>query len=182
VTVRRTDFVNDSYAKFGQLKDRQLLVGFRVNFLGEGAIDAVGVTQDWFASLLCAMFNPNYVLFELSVNGCSSQINPASPVTHSNYREFYRFIGRMIARAAIKGLIIVVHMTRSLLEHLLWMSMRVSDLEDADEELHGSLEYILKNEPEELHVTFVAHIENCGVVTAIDFIKNGRNVEITIEN
>jgi hypothetical protein len=46
VIVRRTDIVNDSYAKLGQLKNRQLLIGFRGNFLGEGAIDARGVTRD----------------------------------------------------------------------------------------------------------------------------------------
>jgi hypothetical protein len=60
--------------------------------------------------------------------------------------------------------------------------MRLSDPENADEEFHGALEYILKNKPEELHVTFVALIENCGVVITIDLVENGRNVEITIEN
>jgi hypothetical protein len=60
--------------------------------------------------------------------------------------------------------------------------MRLSDLENADEELHGLLEYILTNKPEELHVTFVALIENCRVVTTIDLVENGRNVEITIKN
>jgi hypothetical protein len=182
VTVRRADIVNDSYAKLGQLKGRQLLVGFRVNFLGEEAIDAGGVTRDGFASFLRMMFNPNYALFELSANGRSSQINPANPVIRSNYREFYRFTGRMIARAVIRGVTIDAYITRLLLKHLLEMPMRLSDLADGDDEFHGSLEYILKNEPEELHIAFVAHIENCGVVTAIDLIENGRNVEVTIEN
>jgi hypothetical protein len=182
VSVRRSDIVNDSYAKLGQLKGRQLLVGFHVTFRSEGAIDAGGVTRDWFASLLRAMFNPNYALFQLSANNRSSQINPASPALHANYKEFYRFVGRMLARAVIEGVTLDAHMTRSLLKHLLGMPMRLKDLEEADEELYTSLQYVLDNDPEELCLTFQAHVVNVDQVIPIDLIDNGRNIVVTVEN
>jgi E3 ubiquitin-protein ligase HUWE1 len=182
VTVRRADIVNDSYAKLGQLRGRQLLTGFHITFSGEGAIDAGGVTRDWFASLLSAMFNPNYALFQLAANNRSSQINPASPALHQDYKKFYRFAGRMIARAVIEAVTIDAHMTRSLLKHLLGMPMRLSDLEEADEELYGSLTYILNNDPSDLDLTFQAHLVSVDQVIPIDLIDNGRNIKVTVEN
>jgi E3 ubiquitin-protein ligase HUWE1 len=62
------------------------------------------------------------------------------------------------------------------------MPMRLKDLEEADEELHSSLEYILNNDPSDLHITFQAHLLNFDQVIMIDLIDNGRNIEVTVEN
>jgi hypothetical protein len=87
----------------------------------------------------------------------------------------------MIARAMIDGVTIDAHMTRSLLRHLLSMPMKLSDLENADEELYSSLEYILKNDPSDLDLKFVVQQEHDGIVTLTDLIENGRNIDVTIE-
>jgi hypothetical protein len=129
------------------------------------------------------MFNPNYGLFEVSGNGRSSQISAVMiGDSQVRYKEFYRFTGRMIARAIIEGVTIDAHMTRSLLKHLLGLPMRLNDLEAFDEELYGSLEYVLHNDPGELGLRFVVNQESCGLVTTIDLIENGRNIEVTSEN
>ena len=40
-----------------------------IEFIGEEGVDAGGVTREWYMVLSREVFNPNYVLFQSSLNG-----------------------------------------------------------------------------------------------------------------
>jgi hypothetical protein len=49
------------------------------------------------------IFNPEYGFFKPSANGVTMQPNPDSTAIY-NYRVFFRYFGRLVAKAIIQGL------------------------------------------------------------------------------
>jgi E3 ubiquitin-protein ligase HUWE1 len=76
LSVRRSDILADSFARLAGLRGRAFLGRLHVQFFGEMGINAGGLTRDWFATLVRAIFNPNFTLFIAAANGRSSQLNP----------------------------------------------------------------------------------------------------------
>jgi E3 ubiquitin-protein ligase HUWE1 len=67
--VRRKDIFLDSYHQFEKLKTEDLRGKLHIEFAKEEAVDAGGVTREWFLVLSRAMFNADYALFVPSLNG-----------------------------------------------------------------------------------------------------------------
>ena len=179
--VRRGNIFADSYSRLRNSKTDELLKRFRVSFIGEPGVDLGGVTRDWFTTLVKEIFNPNYALFIPSANERSNQPNPLSYINedHINY---FRFAGKIIARALIEGLNLDAHLTTSFSKHILHHSVNLRDLEDVDEELHQSLVWMLNNDVEPLDMYFTADTDVLGEHQTVNLKPNGSNIKVTNEN
>ena len=67
--IRRKDIFMDSYHHFQKKRTEELRGKLNIEFVGEEGVDAGGVTREWFIVLSREIFNPNYALFEASLNG-----------------------------------------------------------------------------------------------------------------
>jgi hypothetical protein len=127
-------------------------------------------------------FNPNFTLFIAAANGRSSQPNPIARRLTENYREWFRFAGRIVARAIIEGVCIDAHMTRSVLKHLLAMPMSLKDLEDVGQQQYESLTFLLPNDAVECGLTFAIDYDEYGEHRIRNLIPNGARIDVTNEN
>ena len=179
--VRRQNILTDSYMRFHNCKVADLLKPLHVTFIGEQGIDAGGLRRDWFTQLVKEIFNPNYALFIPSSNKRSNQPNPSSYV-NTEHMEYFRFAGRIIARALIDDVNLDAHLTTSFCKQILQTPVALRDVEDVDESLHQSLQWILDNDVEPLDMYFTADIDDLGEHKTIDLKPNGSKIKLTNDN
>ncbi|OHS96224.1 hypothetical protein TRFO_37636 [Tritrichomonas foetus] len=181
LNVTREKILEDSFKALLSSPKDTILQTFKIKFVGERGIDAGGLTREWFTSLVNELFNPNYALFSPSSNGRSNRPNPSSYV-NPDHIAFFRFAGRIIARALIEGIPVSAHFSRGFLKQILGLPNTISDIEDADEELHRSFVWILNNDINELEMTFTADFDDMGNHKLIELKPNGANIPVTNDN
>ncbi|OHT10043.1 hypothetical protein TRFO_20849 [Tritrichomonas foetus] len=181
LVIRRQNILTDSFLRLHNCKPRDLLKNIHVKFIGEAGYDAGGLRRDWFTQLVKEMFNPNYALFIPSANKRSNQPNPSSYV-NNDHIEYFRFAGLIIARALIDGVNLDAHLTTSFCKHILQTPVSLRDVEDVDESLHQSLQWMLQNDVEPLEMYFTADVDDLGQHKTIDLKPNGSNIKLTNEN
>jgi E3 ubiquitin-protein ligase HUWE1 len=86
--------------------------------VGEEGVDAGGVTREWYMVLSREVFNPNYVLFQSSLNGQMFQPSPKSSV-NTDHLKYFKFIGRFVGKALYDGFLLDCFFTRSFYKHIL---------------------------------------------------------------
>jgi E3 ubiquitin-protein ligase HUWE1 len=156
------------------------LVPLNVTFANEPAVDAGGVTRDWFTSVVREIFNPNYLLFVPSTNRRSSQPNLSSWI-EPNHIDLFKFAGRIIARAIVEGCVLDCHMTQAMLKHVLGHPTTLRDVEDVDETLHQSLSWILHNDITDAGLTFVVDYDDLGEHKTVPLKPGGLDLDVTNE-
>lgn len=67
--IRRKEIFLDSFHHFNKKRTEELKGQLHIEFIGEEGVDAGGVTREWYMVLSREVFNPNYVLFQSSLNG-----------------------------------------------------------------------------------------------------------------
>jgi E3 ubiquitin-protein ligase HUWE1 len=182
IAVRRSEILQDSYLRLRSASTADLLGHIRVRFIGEDGVDAGGLTKNWFATLVKALFNPNYALFAPSANGRSYQPSPTSH-TVADHLSWFRFSGKILARALIDGVPVEAHLTTSFCKQLMQLPVSLRDLEAVNREVHDSLVWIRRNDVTDLDMTFAADVQSgLGLCTTEDLKPGGRSIKVTNEN
>ncbi|KAH0790301.1 ubiquitin-protein ligase 1 [Histomonas meleagridis] len=181
ITVRRDSILTDSFRRLGNTPVNELLKHINVSFVGENGFDAGGLRRDWFTSLIKEILNANYALFLPSSNGRSYQPNPASYV-NTEHIQYFKFAGKILARALIDNVNVDAHLTTSFCKHILQTPVSLRDLEDVDETLHRSLKWMLDNDVTPLEMQFTTDYDEYGVHSTIDLKPNGSEIMVTNEN
>lgn len=79
IMVRRNFLIEDSIDALMSLSRRDLRKVWRFEFIGEPALDAGGLTREWFQLVTSAMFDPDLGFWKpLEANQMCMTINPAS--------------------------------------------------------------------------------------------------------
>jgi E3 ubiquitin-protein ligase HUWE1 len=184
VMVDRDDVLNQSFHMISNYTPRQLLRGsFHVTFNNEPGMDAGGLTREWLLMLTRSIFKPAYALFSLTGDGVTYQPNPHSGA-NPEHLDYFRFIGRLVAKAICDNVLLDVHFTRSFYKHILRAPISFSDLEAFDKEYYKSLNLLLQNSIEdlgvELNFTVTANVFGTEVTSSL--VEDGENVPVTDEN
>eukprot|EP01119_Soliformovum_irregulare_P013378 TRINITY_DN3548_c0_g1_i1.p1 TRINITY_DN3548_c0_g1~~TRINITY_DN3548_c0_g1_i1.p1 ORF type:complete len:946 (+),score=374.07 TRINITY_DN3548_c0_g1_i1:113-2950(+) len=180
ITVRRNAVMEDSFYSLKSRKPEELKGRLSVNFAGEEGIDAGGLSREWYTILAREMFNPNYCLFLPTANS-TFQPNKNSAI-NTDHLEFFKFVGRVIAKALYDGQLLDAHFTHSFYKHILGQPVSYTDMEAVDPEFYKSLLWILENDVSDLSLTFSTEQEVFGIVQAVELKENGRNIAVTDEN
>lgn len=133
----------------------------RVDFTGEGGIDAGGVTRDFYIALSREMFNPNYSLFTPTSNGVTFHPNTQSHV-NPDHLNFFRFIGRIIGKALFDDNLLELHFSKPMYKMMVGDDLDFEDLRDLDNEFFKSADWTLKNDPSNLGLTFAVNLDYFG--------------------
>jgi len=120
-----------------------MMGSLRIIFQGERGTDAGGLTREWFLEISKAMLNPNYSLFEPTQNGNTFQ--PSSLNLENNWRDLFKFIGRVIGKSIISQNKLDAYFTRSFYKHMLGQPLTYHDMEDIDQVYFKSLKQIKEN-------------------------------------
>lgn len=152
-------------------------------FQGEEAVDAGGVTREWFLVMSRQIFNAGYALFSpSSTNSNVFQPNPLSSV-NPDHLQYFAFVGRLIGKAIVDGHMIDAYFTRSFYKHILGAQPTFADMESIDPEVYKSLKWMLENPIEDvIEQTFSVETDFLGDIKVVDLIPNGRNIQVTDEN
>ncbi|KAJ8983063.1 hypothetical protein NQ317_007105 [Molorchus minor] len=110
-------------------------------------------------------------------------INSASHY-NSNHLCYYKFVGRVIAKAIYDNKLLECYFTRSFYKHILGIPVKYTDMESEDYSFYRGLVYLMENNINNLglDLTFSTEISEFGVTETRDLIPNGRHISVTEEN
>lgn len=91
---------------------------------GEEGQDAGGLLREWYLIISREIFNPNYALFLTSPGDrVTYTINPSSHC-NSNHLSYFKFVGRIIAKAIYDNKLLECYFTRSFYKHVLGLAVK----------------------------------------------------------
>ncbi|KAF3921378.1 hypothetical protein ABW20_dc0109145 [Dactylellina cionopaga] len=182
--VRRDQVFMDSYRSLHYKRGDEIKYAkLNIRFQGEEGVDAGGVTREWFQVLARQMFNPGYALFSpVASDRTTFHPNRMSGV-NSEHLSFFKFIGRIIAKALYEGRVLDCHFSRAMYKRILGQNVSLKDMENLDLEYHKSLLWMLNNDITDiLLLTFSIDTDEFGLEKILDLIPNGSNIPVTEEN
>jgi len=119
VHVRREHVFEDSFRELYRRSAEEWKNRFYIVFEGEDGQDAGGLLREWYTIISREIFNPMYALFTTSPGDrVTYMINSASHC-NSNHLQYFKFVGRVIAKAIYDNKLLECYFTRSFYKHIL---------------------------------------------------------------
>ncbi|XP_050313082.1 E3 ubiquitin-protein ligase HUWE1 isoform X3 [Anthonomus grandis grandis] len=184
VHVRRNNVFEDSFRELFRRAPEEWKNRFYIVFEEEEGQDAGGLLREWYVIISRDIFNPMYALFTVSPGDrVTYMINSASHY-NSNHLCYYKFVGRVIAKAIYDNKLLECYFTRSFYKHILGIPVKYTDMESEDYSFYRGLIYLMENNMNNLglDLTFSTEISEFGVTETRDLIANGRHIPVTEEN
>ncbi|WOL17494.1 E3 ubiquitin-protein ligase [Canna indica] len=188
ISVRRAYVLEDSYNQLRLRSSQDLKGRLTVQFQGEEGIDAGGLTREWYQLLSRVIFDKGALLFTTVGNNSTFQPNPNS-VYQTEHLSYFKFVGRLVAKALFDGQLLDVYFTRSFYKHILGVKVTYHDIEAVDPDYYKNLKWMLENDvsdipdltfsmdaDEEKHILYEKN-----QVTDYELIPGGRNIRVTEE-
>ncbi|CAI9303454.1 unnamed protein product [Lactuca saligna] len=159
-----------------------------VHFQGEEGIDAGGLTREWYQLLSRVIFDKGALLFTTGGNNATFQPNPNS-VYQTEHLSYFKFVGRVVAKALFDGQLLDVYFTRSFYKHILGVKVTYHDIEAVDPDYYKNLKWLLENDVSDiLDLTFSMDADEekhilyeKTEVTDYELKPGGRNIRVTEE-
>ncbi|RZB39554.1 DUF913, HECT, DUF908 and/or WWE domain containing protein [Asbolus verrucosus] len=183
VHVRRSHIFEDSFRELYRRSPEEWKNRFYIVFEDEEGQDAGGLLREWYVIISRDIFNPMYALFTVSPGDrVTYMINSASHY-NPNHLCYYKFVGRVIAKAIYDNKLLECYFTRSFYKHILGIPVKYTDMESEDYSFYRGLVYLMENNINNLglDLTFSTEINEFGVTETRDLIINGRHVPVTEE-
>lgn len=188
ISVRRAYVLEDSYNQLRMRPTADLKGRLNVHFQGEEGIDAGGLTREWYQLLSRVIFDKGALLFTTVGNNVTFQPNPNS-VYQTEHLSYFKFVGRVVAKALFDGQLLDVYFTRSFYKHILGVKVTYHDIEAVDPDYYKNLKWMLENDvsdvpdltfcmdaDEEKHILYEKT-----EVTDYELKPGGRNIRVTEE-
>jgi E3 ubiquitin-protein ligase HUWE1 len=184
VHVRRVTVFEDSFKELYRRQPEEWKNGFYIVFEEEEGQDAGGLLREWYVIISREIFNPMYALFTVSPGDRVTYMINSSSHANPNHLCYYKFVGRVIAKAIYDNKLLECYFTRSFYKHILGIKVKYTDMESEDYEFYQGLVYLMENHVSTLgyEVTFSLEVNEFGVTSVRDIIPNGRNITVTEEN
>ncbi|KAK4341923.1 hypothetical protein RND71_037739 [Anisodus tanguticus] len=189
ISVRRAYVLEDSYNQLRIRPNQDLKGRLNVHFQGEEGIDAGGLTREWYQLLSRVIFDKGALLFTTVGNNATFQPNPNS-VYQTEHLSYFKFVGRVVAKALFDGQLLDVYFTRSFYKHILGVKVTYHDIEAVDPDYYKNLKWMLENDVSDipdLAFSMDADEEKLILyekteVTDYELKPGGRNIRVTEES
>lgn len=135
LTVRQTSILTDSFNLLNSLSATDLIRNLRIKFHGE---TETVQNEVYFSLLAKEIFDPRNYFFVYTEDRKSLQINPRSNVIRKHI-DYFKFAGKMLARAILEDQTFNISITPSIYKILLKRPFDITDLKDVDKELFTQL-------------------------------------------
>ncbi|KAL8209796.1 hypothetical protein R6Q57_006528 [Mikania cordata] len=188
ISVRRAYVLEDSYNQLRMRPTQDLKGRLNVHFRDEEGIDAGGLTREWYQLLSRVIFDKGALLFTTGGNNATFQPNPNS-VYQTEHLSYFKFVGRVVAKALFDGQLLDVYFTRSFYKHILGVKVTYHDIEAVDPDYYKNLKWLLENDVSDiLDLTFSMDADEekhilyeKTEVTDYELKPGGRNIRVTEE-
>ncbi|KAL8239183.1 hypothetical protein R6Q59_015750 [Mikania micrantha] len=188
ISVRRAYVLEDSYNQLRMRPTQDLKGRLNVHFRDEEGIDAGGLTREWYQLLSRVIFDKGALLFTTGGNNATFQPNPNS-VYQTEHLSYFKFVGRVVAKALFDGQLLDVYFTRSFYKHILGVKVTYHDIEAVDPDYYKNLKWLLENDVNDiLDLTFSMDADEekhilyeKTEVTDYELKPGGRNIRVTEE-
>ncbi|CAG5120620.1 unnamed protein product, partial [Candidula unifasciata] len=184
VHVRRSNVFEDSFRELFRRTPEEWKQRFYIVFEGEEGQDAGGLLREWYIIISHEIFNQNYALFLTSPGDrVTYSINPSSHC-NSNHLSYFKFVGRIIAKAVYDNKLLDCYFTRSFYKHMLGQPVKYTDMESEDYAFYQGLVFLLENNVSDLgyDLYFSTEIQEFGVTETRELVPCGANVLVTDDN
>lgn len=185
ICVRRSQLLTDAVDAVMGLGRDDMRKRWRIEFLGEPALDFGGPTKEFFELITEQVFDPACGLWVPSINNQACvDINPSCDMScPDDYLIYYRFVGRIMGRALFDNQVIKGHMVRMIYKHLLGWPITFEDVKAHDDAYYQSLKKL--TEMDDLSVMcldFTVTEESMGVRIEKELVEGGAMMEVTKDN
>lgn len=161
VHVRREHVFEDSFRELYRRNPEEMKANLYITFEGEEGQDAGGLIREWYLIIAREMFNPNYVLFKTTPGDRVTYMpNPSSHI-NPNHHNYFKFIGRIIAKAIYDNKLLDCYFTRSFYKHILGKAVHYTDMEAEDYAFYQGMVYLLEHDLNEIDTELNFTIEVC---------------------
>ncbi|XP_060080556.1 E3 ubiquitin-protein ligase HUWE1-like [Ylistrum balloti] len=184
VHVRREHVFEDSFRELFRRTVDEWKHRFYIVFEGEEGQDAGGLLREWYIIIAREIFNPMYALFSTSPGDrVTYTINPSSHC-NSNHLSYYKFVGRIIAKAIYDNKLLECYFTRSFYKHIIGQTVKYTDMESEDYAFYQGLVFLLENDVKDLgyDLAFSTEIQEFGVTESRDLKTDGNKLMVTEAN
>ena len=180
VHVKRENVFEDSFRELHRRSPEDWKNRFYIVFEGEEGQDAGGLLREWYVIISREIFNPMYALFKTSPGDRVTYMIYEHSHTNHNHLDYFKFVGRVIAKAIYDNKLLESYFTRSFYKHILAAPVKYTDMESEDYTFYKSLEFIMENDIQLLgyDLTFSTEIREFGVTETRDLIQNGQNIKV----
>ena len=184
VHVRRENVFEDSFRELHRRSPEEWKNRFYIVFEGEEGQDAGGLLREWYVIISREIFNPMYALFKTSPGDKVTYMIYEGSQTNPNHLDYFKFVGRVIAKAIYDNKLLECYFTRSFYKHILAKLVKYTDMESEDYTFYKSLAFLIDHKVEDIgyDLTFSTEIREFGVTEVRDLIKDGRDIVVTEDN
>ena len=159
--IRRDHIFEDSFRELYRRTADELKGNLYIQFQGEEGQDVGGLLREWYLIMAREMFNPNYALFKLTPGDQVTYMpNPSSHV-NPNHLDYFKFIGRVIAKAIYDNKLLDAYFTRSFYKHILGKPVHFTDMEAEDYTFYQSMLFLLEHNLKDLGLDLTFSMEVC---------------------
>ncbi|XP_060003550.1 probable E3 ubiquitin-protein ligase HERC3 isoform X3 [Lagenorhynchus albirostris] len=180
--VRRSSLVGDALRELSIHSDIDLKKPLRVIFDGEEAVDAGGVTKEFFLLLLKELLNPIYGMFTYYQDSNLLWFSDTCFVEHN----WFHLIGITCGLAIYNSTVVDLHFPLALYKKLLNVKPGLEDLKELSPTEGRSLQELLDYPGEDIEETFCLNFTICresyGVIEQKKLIPGGDRVAVCKEN
>ncbi|XP_059971060.1 probable E3 ubiquitin-protein ligase HERC3 isoform X2 [Mesoplodon densirostris] len=180
--VRRSNLVGDALRELSIHSDIDLKKPLKVIFDGEEAVDAGGVTKEFFLLLLKELLNPIYGMFTYYQDSNLLWFSDKCFVEHN----WFHLIGITCGLAIYNSTVVDLHFPLALYKKLLNVQPGLEDLKELSPTEGRSLQELLDYPGEDIEETFCLNFTICresyGVVEQKKLIPGGDRVAVCKEN
>ena len=161
VHVRREHVFEDSYRELHRKSKEEMKNRLYIVFDGEEGQDAGGLLREWYLIIAREMFNPNYALFTTSEGDRNTYLPNRNSHCNPNHLSYFKFVGRIVAKAIYDNKLLDCYFTRSFYKHILDKKVHYTDMEVEDYSFYQGLVYLLQHDVKELGYELTFSVEVC---------------------
>lgn len=184
VHVRRDHVFEDSFRELHRRSSDDWKNRFYIVYEGEEGQDAGGLLREWYMIISREIFNPMYALFCISPGDRVTYMINSSSHCNSNHLSYFKFVGRVIAKAVYDNKLLECYFTRSFYKHILGKMVRFTDMESEDYSFYQGLVYLMGHDVATLgyELTFSTEVQEFGVTEVRELKPNGEKIAVTEDN
>ncbi|KAJ7423581.1 hypothetical protein WISP_33232 [Willisornis vidua] len=180
--VRRSNLVGDALRELSIHSDIDLKKPLKVIFDGEEAVDAGGVTKEFFLLLLKELLNPIYGMFTYYPESNLLWFSDTCFVEHN----WFHLIGIVCGLAIYNFTVVDLHFPLALYKKLLNVKPCLEDLKELSPTEGRSLQQLLDYPGEDVEETFCLNFTICresyGVTEQKNLIEDGDKILVQNDN
>uniref|UniRef100_A0A674PEI2 HECT and RLD domain containing E3 ubiquitin protein ligase 3 n=1 Tax=Takifugu rubripes TaxID=31033 RepID=A0A674PEI2_TAKRU len=180
--VRRNHLVSDTLRELTSYSDVDLKKPLKVIFDGEEAVDAGGVTKEFFLLLLKELMDPVYGMFTFHTESNLLWFSDKCFVE----QKWFHLIGIICGLAIYNSTVVDLHFPLALYKKLLDVSPTLEDLKELSPTEARSLQQLMDYDREDVEeaflLTFAITRENYGITEVKELVPGGESIGVDKNN